>query len=40
VHQTIYHALGIEQDTHAVIEKRPIYTTPDGLGKPELELFA
>jgi hypothetical protein len=40
VHQTIYHALGIEGDTHAVIEKRPIYTTPDGLGKPELELFA
>ena len=40
VHQTIYHALGIEEDTHAVVEKRPIYTTPDGLGKPELELFA
>lgn len=40
IHQTIYHALGIEGDTHAVIEKRPIYTTPDGLGKPELELFA
>lgn len=40
VHQTIYHALGIAGDTHAVIEKRPIYTTPDGLGKPELELFA
>ncbi|HLT06398.1 MAG TPA: DUF1501 domain-containing protein [Cyclobacteriaceae bacterium] len=40
IHQTIYHALGIAPDTHAVIEKRPIYTTPDGLGKPELELFA
>ena len=40
VHQTIYHALGIAGDTHAVIEKRPIYTTPDGLGRPELELFA
>ena len=40
VHQTVYHALGIEGDTHAVIEKRPIYTTPDGLGKPELELFS
>ena len=39
VHQTIYHALGIPQDAHAVVEKRPIYTTPDGLGKPELELF-
>jgi len=40
IHQTIYHALGIEGDTHAVIEKRPVYTTPDGLGKPEMELFA
>ena len=40
IHQTIYHALGIEGETHAIIEKRPIYTTPDGLGKPELELFA
>lgn len=40
IHQTIYHALGIKGDTHAVIEKRPVYTTPDGLGKPEMELFA
>lgn len=40
IHQTIYQALGIPEDTHAVIEKRPIYTTPDGLGKPEPELFA
>ncbi|MEX2592541.1 MAG: DUF1501 domain-containing protein [Anditalea sp.] len=40
IHQTIYHALGIPQDTHAVVEKRPFYTTPDGLGKPEMDLFA
>src|SRR5690606_41659296 len=40
IHQTIYNALSIAPDTHPVIEKRPIYTTPDGLGKPELELFA
>jgi hypothetical protein len=40
IHQTIYHALGIPQDTHAIVEKRPFYTTPDGLGKPEMDLFA
>lgn len=40
VHQTVYHALGIPEDTHAMIEKRPMYTTPDGVAKPELELFA
>jgi hypothetical protein len=40
VHQSIYHALGIAEDTHYVVEKRPFYTTPDGLGKPEMELFA
>ncbi len=40
IHQTIYHALGIAQDTHYLVEKRPFYTTPDGLGKCELELFA
>lgn len=40
IHQTIYHALGIPPETNAVIEKRPFYTTPDGLGKPEMELFA
>ena len=39
IHQTIYHALGIAEDTHYLIEKRPFYTTPDGLGKFELELF-
>ena len=40
IHQTIYHALGIPPETNAIIEKRPFYTTPDGLGKPEMELFA
>ena len=39
VHQSIYHALGIADDTHYVIEKRPFYTTPDGLGKAEKDLF-
>jgi hypothetical protein len=40
IHQTIYHALGIEQEAHAMIEGRPFYTTPDGVHKPEMELFA
>jgi hypothetical protein len=40
IHQTIYHALGIPPDCHYVIEKRPFYTTPDGEGKAEMELFA
>lgn len=39
IHQTIYHALGILEDTNYVIEKRPFYTTPDGKGKAEMELF-
>ncbi|MGH9162244.1 MAG: DUF1501 domain-containing protein [Vicinamibacteraceae bacterium] len=40
VHQTIYHALGIPPDTHYVIEGRPFYTTPEGTGKPAMDLFA
>jgi hypothetical protein len=40
IHQTIYHALGIAEDAHAVIEERPFFTTPDGLGKPIMELLA
>lgn len=40
IHQSVYHALGIDGETHAIIEKRPVYTTPDGMGKPELDLFA
>ncbi|MCJ7467832.1 MAG: DUF1501 domain-containing protein [Maribacter sp.] len=39
VHQTIYHALGIPPETHYTIEGRPFYTTPDGMGKPVLDLF-
>ncbi|RYG69438.1 DUF1501 domain-containing protein [archaeon] len=40
VHQSIYHALGIAPDANYLVEKRPFYTTPDGLGKPVLDLFA
>lgn len=40
IHQTIYHALGIAEDTHYLVERRPFYTTPDGLGKAEMELFS
>ena len=39
LHQTIYHALGIPDDTHYEVEKRPFYTTPDGKGKPVMELL-
>jgi hypothetical protein len=39
IHQTIYHALGIAPDTHYIIEQRPFYTTPDGHGKPEMDLL-
>ncbi len=40
LHATIYHALGIPPDTAYVAEKRPIYVTRDGVGKPHLALFA
>ena len=40
IHQTMYHALGIAEDAHYVVENRPFYTTLDGLGKPEMDLFA
>jgi hypothetical protein len=40
VHQSIYHALGISPDTNYLVEKRPFYTTPDGLGKPVMDLFS
>ena len=39
VHQTVYHALGIPPDTHYVVEQRPFYTTPDGLGEPILDVL-
>lgn len=40
IHQTIYHALGIPPETNYEIEKRPFYTTPDGHGVAEMDLFA
>jgi hypothetical protein len=40
IHQTIYHALGIDPETTYIIEERPFYTTPDGKGIAELELLA
>jgi len=40
IHQTIYHALGISEETNYVIEERPFYTTPDGKGQAEMELFS
>jgi hypothetical protein len=38
IHQTMYHALGINSETHYEIEGRPFYSTPDGksLHVPEL----
>ena len=32
-------ALGIPEETNYLIEERPFYTTPDGKGKAEMELF-
>jgi hypothetical protein len=40
LHATIYHALGIPPDHSFVVEKRPVYVTKDGLGKPIRELFS
>jgi len=40
LHATIYHALGIPPDLSYVIEKRPVYVTRDGKGKPITQLFA
>ena len=40
LHQTIYHALGIDPETQYEVEKRPFYTTPDGKGKAVLGLLA
>jgi len=39
VHQTIYHALGIDPQTNYLVEERPFYTTPDGKGKAVMGLF-
>jgi Protein of unknown function (DUF1501) len=40
LHATMYHALGIAPDTSYVVERRPVYVTRDGVGKPIKELFA
>ncbi len=40
LHATIFHALGIPPDAAYVVEKRPVYVTKDGIGKPAKELFA
>jgi uncharacterized protein (DUF1501 family) len=39
LHATIYHALGIAPDTSYVVERRPVYVTKDGIGKPVRALF-
>jgi hypothetical protein len=39
LHATIYHALGIPADTAYLAERRPVYVTRDGKGKPILDLF-
>ena len=35
LHATIYHALGIAPNTSYLAEKRPVYVTNDGKGKPD-----
>ncbi len=40
LHASIYHALGIPPNLSYTVEKRPFYVTPDGKGKPVLDLFA
>jgi len=40
LHATIYHALGIAPDTSYIVERRPIYVTKDGKGRPIQDLFA
>jgi uncharacterized protein (DUF1501 family) len=39
LHATMYHALGIAPNHYFLHEKRPIYVTKDGKGKPIRELF-
>jgi len=39
LHATIYHALGIPATTSYLVEKRPVYVTKDGKGKPIRDLF-
>src|SRR6266487_1685873 len=39
LHATIYHALGIAPTQSFTVEKRPVYVTKDGKGKPIHDLF-
>jgi hypothetical protein len=39
LHATIFHALGIPANLSYEVEGRPFFVTPDGKGKPVLELF-
>ncbi len=39
LHATLYHALGIPQDYHVVVEERPFYATQDGHGVPREALL-
>ncbi|MFA6242738.1 MAG: DUF1501 domain-containing protein [Candidatus Hydrogenedentales bacterium] len=40
LHATMYRAMGIPANLAYEVERRPFYTTKDGLGKPVMELFA
>jgi hypothetical protein len=40
LHATLYHALAIPPTFAFVVEKRPVYVTKDGKGKPITDLFA
>ncbi len=39
IHQTIYHALGMDPETNYVVEGRPFYSTPDAKGKALTEVL-
>ena len=40
LHATLYRALGIAPDTAFMVEKRPVYVTKEGKGKPIDAIFA
>ena len=40
LHATLFHALGIAPDTSYIVEKRPVFVTRDGKGRPVTDLFA
>ena len=40
LHATIYRSLGIAPDQYFLNEKRPVYVTKDGKGRPATELYA